>query len=185
EILVLTGMLWLASRTFAGGLAGFGLRRHRLSRDLLWAVVGYLMLFPFCMVLVETTVWLLVNLRPTLQLPEHDIAVLLRQGQLSWVIQCLLWLMTCLLVPAFEEVFFRGLFQSWIRSATGMVWLPIILSGVMFALVHQPYWQFVPALAALGIALGYAYERTGSLRLVIIFHCIFNLRTLLLLGLVS
>jgi membrane protease YdiL (CAAX protease family) len=38
----------------------------------------------------------------------------------------------------------------------------------------------VPALASLGLFLGYLYARTGSLTLVILFHAIFNLRTLIL-----
>jgi membrane protease YdiL (CAAX protease family) len=45
---------------------------------------------------------------------------------------------------------------------------------------HSPQWHLVPALAVLGLAQGYLYARTQSLTLVILFHVVFNLRTLVL-----
>jgi membrane protease YdiL (CAAX protease family) len=51
-------------------------------------------------------------------------------------------------------------------------WLAILLTSVVFALVH-PLWT-APLIFALSICLGYAYERTNNLWVSITMHAIFN-----------
>ena len=80
--------------------------------------------------------------------------------------------------PVFEEMLFRGLFQSMIRSSFIRPWLSIVLSSGLFALAHQDpvHW---PALFVLGMCLGYAYEKSGSLFRPIFMHSIFNAMSIL------
>jgi membrane protease YdiL (CAAX protease family) len=51
-------------------------------------------------------------------------------------------------------------------------WAAIVLTSMLFAVVH-PLWMF-PPIFLLAVGLGYAYERTGNLWTPIIIHCVFN-----------
>jgi uncharacterized protein len=70
--------------------------------------------------------------------------------------------------PLVEELLFRGLLQNALGKYLP-IWGAIILSSFLFSLVHlQPY--AIPGLMSLGIAFGYLYHRTGSLRTNILLH---------------
>jgi membrane protease YdiL (CAAX protease family) len=56
----------------------------------------------------------------------------------------------------------------------------ILLSGFYFGLLHGNWAGFLP-LAILGMGLAIAYEATGSIRVSIIAHGLFNLNTILVL----
>lgn len=80
--------------------------------------------------------------------------------------------------PLVEELLFRGLLQNALGKYVP-VWGAIILSSFLFSLVHlQPY--AIPGLMSLGIAFGYLYHRTGSLRTNIILHMANNALALIL-----
>ena len=58
-------------------------------------------------------------------------------------------------------------------------WPAILITGALFGMVHYPQPHAVPALILFGIALGYAYEKRGSLVPCIAMHVLFNLKTML------
>jgi len=62
-------------------------------------------------------------------------------------------------------------------SAQGRVWLAIVISSGLFAMMHANpgHW---PALFVLGIGMGYAYEKSGSLLQPIFIHALFNATTI-------
>lgn len=62
-------------------------------------------------------------------------------------------------------------------------WLAILLTSILFAIIH-PLWTS-PIIFALSLVIGYVYERTGNLWAAIALHAIFNTSstTLYLLGL--
>jgi membrane protease YdiL (CAAX protease family) len=101
------------------------------------------------------------------------------QGQSSstWVIAIL---RGCLLVPLFEEVFFRGLLLSWLnrhmRFATAL-----LAHSALFAAMHIHPVVFPYAFLA-GIATGYVRRATGSTFNTVLIHVINNI-VLLTLGL--
>jgi len=175
------GIVLLAARTFRGGVWGFGLRTDRIGRDIWWAVVGNLAFVPVCLGLTELATHLLEWLWSGWSPPEHPIALLLRDKAVSWPWRLVLLGTAALVAPIFEEMLFRGLFQSWLRAATGWGWTAVFVSAAGFSLVHAPQWQNVPALMVLGLILGYAYEKTGSLTLAILLHTVFNIRAVLLI----
>ena len=97
-------------------------------------------------------------------------------------------------VPLLEEMLFRGLFQTTIRSyiesfRSLMVreskpekeqakyingaWLAIVISSLLFTINHANAGHF-PALFVLGVCLGYSYEKSGSLFRPVFIHAIFN-----------
>jgi len=107
---------------------------------------------------------------------------------------------TIAVVPVFEEMLFRGMFQTMIRSffrrsslvarrtshgsrapsheALNGAWLAIAISSGLFAMIHlnTDHW---PALFVLSVCMGYAYEKSGSLLRPIFIHCIFNASSVL------
>ena len=101
------------------------------------------------------------------------------QGQRSsaWVIAIL---RGCLLVPVFEEVFFRGLLLSWLNRH--MRFVPALLvQAVLFAAMHVHPIVFPYAFLA-GIATGYVRRATDSTFNTVLMHVINNV-VLLILGL--
>ncbi|SFI48662.1 ABC transporter permease subunit/CPBP intramembrane protease [Planctomicrobium piriforme] len=77
------------------------------------------------------------------------------------------------LAPAIcEELAFRGFILSGLQHS-GRRWLPILLSALLFGVIHMiPKQQFNAAL--LGIVIGLLAARSGSLLPGIVFHAIFN-----------
>lgn len=74
--------------------------------------------------------------------------------------------------PMVEELVFRGIVTSAIRGRLGAVGTPLA-SGTLFALAHgDPH--IVLALLPLGVALGFVYERTGSIVPGMVTHVLYN-----------
>lgn len=77
-----------------------------------------------------------------------------------------------ILAPIAEEIFFRGVvFNAWRREG-GRRWA-YIGSAALFAVIHLSWASVVP-IFALGLALAWAYERTGSLVAPIVMHAVVN-----------
>jgi membrane protease YdiL (CAAX protease family) len=84
----------------------------------------------------------------------------------------------CLTAPLFEELIYRGLVQTAILRALGdgQRWLIVLTAASAFTLVHVPAvdWVALPGLWVLGVALGWIYERRGSLWPCVLVHALFN-----------
>jgi membrane protease YdiL (CAAX protease family) len=59
-------------------------------------------------------------------------------------------------------------------TGTGARWLAIVVTSVLFALVHGAVWM-MPPIFFFSLCLGYVYERTGNLWAAIAVHLLFNL----------
>jgi CAAX amino terminal protease family. len=78
------------------------------------------------------------------------------------------------LLPAiFEETFFRGGLQNLLTRWFKGPWMAIIITGIIFSLVHLSYYGFFVRFA-LGVVLGFVFYYSGSLWLSIFFHFLFN-----------
>ena len=74
--------------------------------------------------------------------------------------------------PLFEEWLCRGIvLRGLLRTMNSFC--AIALSSVFFAILHMNPWQAIPAFC-LGLLFGYAYYRTGSLKLTMLMHCTNN-----------
>lgn len=76
------------------------------------------------------------------------------------------------LAPIFEEWLCRGMVLRGLLRNVRPVWA-IVISAAFFALLHLNIWQAIPAFL-LGCLFGYAYYRTGSLKITMIMHCVNN-----------
>ena len=105
---------------------------------------------------------------------QEDIGGDLGVGNPSIVIAVLAVLMIALLAPVAEELFFRGFVFAGLRTRWSL-WPAAITSGLIFGLVHASTGiTTVVPLAALGVALCWLYDRTGSLWPCVIAHMINN-----------
>jgi len=74
------------------------------------------------------------------------------------------------IVPAFfEELFFRGLIQSFLLEWFRKPWVAILLTSLFFSGVHLQFYGFLPRFI-LGLVLGYLFYYSGSLWLSVFFH---------------
>ncbi len=77
------------------------------------------------------------------------------------------------LAPIGEETLFRGFIFQGLRTRFPL-WGAVLLDGVLFGLIHIPFWLIVPSLAAVGCGLAIIYNRRHSLLASMTAHCLFN-----------
>lgn len=82
-------------------------------------------------------------------------------------------IMIALLPAIFEETFFRGGMQNILNRSTGNHWVAIILTSIIFSVIHFSYYGFL-ARVCLGIVLGLIYYYSQNLWLSIFAHCFNN-----------
>ena len=88
----------------------------------------------------------------------------------------LLALGTVVGAPLFEEAFFRGfLYRGWSRSRLGVAGT-VLLTSLLWALMHIQYGIYeIAQIFALGVVLGVARARSGSLVVPLAMHALVNL----------
>lgn len=113
-------------------------------------------------------------------LPDEpqDLIALFTQTKSAFVVAGML-LVACGLAPVYEELLFRAGLYRFVRQKLGRT-PALLISGVCFGAMHLNWAGFLP-LAVLGMLLALVYEATGSIRVAIIAHGLFNLNTIILL----
>lgn len=87
-------------------------------------------------------------------------------------------LVACVLAPLSEELMFRAGLYRFVRQKIGRV-PALLVSSICFGILHGNWAGFLP-LAMLGLLLALVYEATGSLRVIVIAHGLFNLNTIII-----
>lgn len=78
------------------------------------------------------------------------------------------------IVPAVsEELFFRGMLQRYAAATIGRVEVAIILTSIIFSLLHGDLYNFLPRFC-MGVIFGYLYWYTNNLWAPIIAHFVHN-----------
>jgi len=166
-------IILLARVTFVRRLKGFGLDPRTIHRDFAAALMNLLATWPLVLAMIIFTAAFGKLVRgPNFEIQQHEeLKLIIESSQLS--LRILIVLLAVLVVPLLEELLFRGLFQTVIRSYLVKPWLAIAVSSLLFVSVHQniEHW---PALFVLAMCLGYAYEKSGSLFRPIFIHAFFN-----------
>lgn len=168
-------MAFLAHRSFARGLKGLGFNPRKLLRDIPFAFLNLLAAWPVVAAVLVITGLIgkfLFGSDFTIE-PHQELQVLRQYSQ--WPIATVIFINAAIVTAVFEEMLFRGFFQTMIRSHIYRPWPSILLSSALFTASHSivniSHW---PALFVLGVCLGYAYEKSGSLFRPIIIHSVFN-----------
>ena len=185
-VTAMTLIILLVRNGFARRLKGFGLLPKNILKDFGAAILNLLSVYPLVVLALLTTMFFgkLIG-GPDFQLHKHEELELMGQyNQLS--IRIVIAATVILITPIFEEMLFRGMFQSVFRSylvdldarrpnpdPARATWLAIIITSGLFAVIHAnpEHW---PALFVLSMGMGYAYEKSGSLIRPIFIHALFN-----------
>jgi membrane protease YdiL (CAAX protease family) len=166
--------LIVASFCFSGGaVRGLGFTARRWINDSIRSIVALIAVLPVCIALLLLTKWAMLQWCPDLIEP-HEFLKILTAPATPPIAKAMIIFAAVVMAPIGEEIFFRGMMQSMLRRYLGRPWLGVIIASVLFAGVHFPVPESLPALLALAIALGYSYERTGRLYAPIMIHMLFN-----------
>jgi membrane protease YdiL (CAAX protease family) len=170
-------ILCIARVCFARRLKGFGLDVKSIFKDLFAGALNLLAVYPLILLAVIPT--LLVGkyiFGPDFEISQHEeLKLITAHPQLS--LRIMVIIVAVVVAPVFEELLFRGLFQTVIRSQLTSPWLSIALTSVLFTIVHQEPGHWL-SLFVLSMCLGYAYEKSGSLFRPIFIHAFFNAVTI-------
>ena len=190
---VIAIIIFLARAHFVRRLKGFGLDVKTIHKDFFAAFVNLLSVWPLLLAMIILTMFFgKLIWGQDFQLQQHEeLKLISAHPQLP--LRILIVVLAVAIAPVFEEMLFRGLFQTMVRSlwlrhpaaaldeqSTGRMpvprsgaWLAILISSILFAIIHANTGHW-PALFMLGLCLGYAYEKSGSLFRPIFIHSLFN-----------
>lgn len=166
-------ILFIAERDFVRGIKGFGLKSKGIAGDLWRAFVTLLAVWPLMVAAIYLTmrvgglIW-----GEDFQMSRHRELNVIAEYKAPQL-RALVFVVAVVIVPFFEEMLFRGMFQSMIRAYTRRVWTAIILCSIIFTTVHPNISHWAP-LFILSMGLGYVYEKTGSLWTAVFMHAMFN-----------
>ncbi|MBN1806874.1 MAG: CPBP family intramembrane metalloprotease [Sedimentisphaerales bacterium] len=194
ELTTVVLIIFLAKIYFARGLKGFGLNIKTIARDFFLAFVNLLTVWPLIISAMSLTIYFGELIwGQEYQMQQHQqLQMITEHSQV--LSRILIALNAIIVVPLFEEMLFRGLFQTAIRSYIESFhsllirenklvkeqttdnfgpWPAIVISSALFTITHvnAGHW---PALLVLGVCLGYSYEKSGSLFRPVFIHAIFN-----------
>ena len=183
SIVAIAVIIFLAKTSFARRLKGFGLNAKTIPKDFLTAVINLLATWPLVMVAIIATIFLgkLIYGQDFTIEQHQELELITAYPQLP--LRILIVVLAILIAPLLEEILFRGLFQTMIRSILEIrnpkfeirnaAWPAILISSALFAMIHTDVAHW-PALFILAVCLGYAYEKSGSLFRPIFIHALFN-----------
>jgi membrane protease YdiL (CAAX protease family) len=172
------GAVVLVRKYFSRGLKGFGLNFSKLLKDAFFAAPYLLAVWPVAIAVLLLTARVgKVIYGDDYAIEPHENLVLIR-SHTQPIVRAMILFSGAIITPFFEEVLFRGLIQTTIRSYTMRPWLSITITSGIFAMFHsqEAHW---PAIFILGMLFGYAYEKSGSLFRPIFIHILFNGLTIL------
>jgi len=172
ELTMIIAFVIIARKGFARRLKGFGLNWRQIGGDFFAAVVNFIAIWPLVLLAVALVVFVGRAVAGSdFQMPKSEgLTVIIENPRLFLKLVVVVFIVV--VVPMFEEMLFRGLLQSIIRSSFDRPWFAILTASIIFATMHPlMHW---PALFVLSICMGYAYEKSGSLFRPIFIHAIFN-----------
>jgi membrane protease YdiL (CAAX protease family) len=188
SVAVVAVILFMVRASFARRLKGFGLNARSIHKDFFVAFVNLLTVWPLMMAAITLTMLIgKLVFGPDYEISQHEQLEMISVYP-QWQLRILVFIVAVVMAPILEEMIFRGLFQTVIRSlletrSSGLkgryhAWIAIFISSGLFSMVHGnvPHW---PALFILGVCLGYAYEKSGSLFRPIFIHAFFNAITII------
>ncbi len=199
ELMAIVVIIFLARIHFARRLKGFGLNVKTIVKDFFAAFVNLLTVWPLITAAIILTMFFGEQIwGREYQMQQHEqLKLVTEYSQLP--LRIMIFVVAVVIASLFEEMLFRGLFQTTIRSylearpsnagfrlkpaiggsmldtrrGSGKAWLAILISSGLFAATHADTGHW-PALFVLGVCLGYAYEKSGSLFRPIFIHSLFN-----------
>jgi len=157
---LVTGYLLITVLFFGKGYVklSFG----RIEKPMFWPAVGMSVLIAVALEFALCSALFLLDVDPFYQGEELE----RRQQFFSGIAGAL---NACIFGPTIEEICFRGIVLGGLLKTRCRPWLAILISALVFALLHGLGANFVTA-TLFGILTGWLYWRTGSIIPGIIIH---------------
>jgi membrane protease YdiL (CAAX protease family) len=116
----------------------------------------------------------LITDEPVPPIAHETLLVLVESPTGGWLVAMIG--MVLVAVPVLEEVMYRGILQQTLVEVTGGRWTGILITSVIFTMMHwgAVQWHALPPLFVLSLGFGWIYERTGRLSSCIAMHILFN-----------
>jgi uncharacterized protein len=172
QVLLMLGVVWFFAVYWRrSGLRDLGFRYYSIARTIWYTFLSLILIFlvSFIYVIILQKVF-------GIDAPGSKIDELVRSGNVSGNI---LIVVTAVIAPLCEEVYFRGFLYPAFRKSFGVV-IGIFLSSIVFAAAHLDLFSFFPIMV-IGWILAFMYEKTKSIFTVIFLHSIYNLILILIL----
>ena len=147
-------------------------RRSGVVKAALTGVVALIMTWP--VVLTSASLAAMLGGQPLQSIAHETLRELVNSPRDGWF--AALSVLVVFVGPALEEFGYRFLLQRSLAHMGLGPWPAIVLTSMMFALMHARVVQ-APALAGLfvlSLALGWAFQKTGRLTASITMHALFN-----------
>jgi hypothetical protein len=145
---------------------GFSFEQSKIFSGVAWLTWGV------AQPLVLISSWAATSIFPHMPDPDNP-AMSLTIYSSSFVAKIALFFTICILGPIFEEVLFRGLLYQSLRNRFG-VWKSILVTGIVFGLVHPVSIVGSIPLMMLGWIFGWLAETKKSLLPSMLAHCLQN-----------
>ncbi len=169
-------ILYYVKKHFVRGLKGFGLNIKTIPKDIILAFLNLITIYPLIyFVFLATRIINEFIYGPKYTIPTHVELQTMEQNT-NLLVRITITVSVAVITPFLEEILFRGLFQTAIRSILNTkysAWIAIFITSLFFIINHAnpSHW---PILFILSVCMGYSYEKSGSLFRSIFIHGIFN-----------
>jgi len=172
QVLLMLGVVWFFAIYWRGAsLRDLGLGYYSIIKTIWYTFISLVFIF-----LVSFLYAYLMNSIFGIEAPDSKIDELISNRNVS---SNVLLVVTAVVAPFCEEVYFRGFLYSAFKKRMG-VGAALFLSSLMFALAHMEIYSFIPIMA-IGWVMAYIFEKTKSLFTVIFLHAVYNLILILIL----
>lgn len=161
-------------------LAALGLSLKNFARNVFYGITAYIALMPVLAAILGATA-VFVNMIKYVPPKQPVVELFLKETNAPFLFYTSLF--AAVLGPVIEELFFRGFMYNALKRRLGIVGA-MVVTAAFFAALHAHAVGFLPILA-LGIALAYIYEKTGTLVAPITVHVTHNLAMVFLVFLVK
>jgi len=166
QVLLMLGMVWFFAIYWRGSsFRDLGFKYYSILKTIWYTFIALLLIFLFSFLYVLALKFIL-----QIEAPSSKIEELIVNNNVSSTI---LIVVTAVVAPVCEEVYFRGFLYSAFRKNFGVA-IGIFLSSLLFALAHMELYSFIPIMF-IGWILAYIFEKTKSIFTVIILHSVYNL----------
>lgn len=166
QVLLMLGVVWFFAIYWRRStFSDLGFRYYSIIKTIWYTFLSLLLIFFVSFVYV-----LILNAIFGIEAPSSKIDELVRSGNVSGNI---LIVVTAVVAPFCEEIYFRGFLYSAFKKNFGVT-IGLLLSSFLFAAAHLEIYSFIPIMA-IGWILAYIYEKTKSIFTVIFLHSAYNL----------
>ena len=166
QVLLMVGVVWFFAVYWRrSSFRDLGFRYYSILKTVWYTFLSLLLIFfvSFIYILALKAVF-------GIEAPSSKIEELVQNRNVSGNV---LIIVTAVVAPFCEEIYFRGFLYSAFKKNFGVT-IGLFLSSFLFALAHLELYSFIPIMV-IGWLLAYIFEKTKSIFTVIFLHSVYNL----------